>query len=313
MTAIEWCDETWNPVTGCTKVSPGCAHCYAETFAERFRGVPGHPFEQGFDLKLWPERLTKPLSWKKPRKVFVNSMSDLFHEDVPFEFIDRVFAVMALTPQHTYQVLTKRPERMREYLTGRDGLNKAARQRIHGAVHGFITSGWSTFEMPWPLPNVWLGTSVELQHWLDIRVPELLATPAAVRFLSCEPLLGPLNFRIQASERDEWVDALRGEWYGEAVPDSLGDNPPVLGERIDWVIVGGESGPKAREFDIEWARSVVDQCAGAGVPVFVKQLGRRPVERGTPYCEGERIELVNRKGGDPDEWPEDLRVREMPR
>ena len=127
MTAIEWTDEAWNPVTGCTKVSPGCAHCYAETFAERFRGVPGHPFEQGFDLKLWPERLTKPFTWKKPRKVFVNSMSDLFHVAVPFEFIDRVFAVMALTPQHTYQVLTKRPERMREYLTKPETRGRVAR------------------------------------------------------------------------------------------------------------------------------------------------------------------------------------------
>ena len=324
MTAIEWTDATWNPVTGCTKVSPGCAHCYAETFAERFRGLPGHPFEQGFDLKLWPERLAKPFTWKKPRKVFVNSMSDLFHEAVPFEFIDRVFAVMALTPQHTYQVLTKRPERMREYLTTivvRDGFSYGAQERIAAQIQAILDENpveliafWG-----WPLPNVWLGTSTENQYWADIRIPELLATPAAVRFLSCEPLLGPLDLRHvgKTDPTDTGFDALYcdADWEG-----TLGD------ATIDWVIVGGESGPKARPFDLAWIRSIVAQCKAAGTACFVKQLGAKPytsdlgalaaplaVRRSRLQADGSvHYNLRDRKGGNPDEWAEDLRVREWP-
>jgi protein gp37 len=314
--SIEWTDTTWNPVTGCTKVSPGCAHCYAETFAERFRGVPGHPFEQGFDLKLWPERLSLPLGWKKPRRVFVNSMSDLFHESVPFEFIDRVFAVIALTPQHTYQVLTKRPERMREYLTRR---GTRARIDVHAAgwmvgeddldqesVEGFVDSvendpNWNP---PWPLPNVWLGTSTENQHWLDIRVPELLATPAAVRFLSCEPLLGPLDLRPFIQPYVHRCDD------GEI-------NMVCTCAQLDWVIVGGESGPKARPMDIAWARWIVAQCRAAGTKVFVKQLGKHPYIALGPGGENPAkivhyLYPKSRKGGDMAEWPEDLRVREFP-
>lgn len=305
MSDIEWTDETWNPVTGCTKVSPGCAHCYAETFAERFRGVPGHPFEQGFDLKLWPERLTKPFTWKKPRKVFVNSMSDLFHEDVPFEFIDRVFAVMALSPQHTFQVLTKRPERMREYVQSRV---PSAECRV-GIILAALGLGASQpGDVEWPLPNVWLGTSVENQHWADIRIPELLATPAAVRFLSCEPLLGPLDLR-------PWLT--RVPTSGDGWRLTGGTALAIADIVLDWVIVGGESGPKARAFDLAWARSIVAQCREAGVPVFVKQLGWRPyLELGPGSPNAVKVvhflDLKSRKGGDMAEWPEDLRVREWP-
>lgn len=198
MTKIEWTrgddgseGKTWNPVTGCTKVSPGCDHCYAETFAERWRGTPGHHFENGFDLTLRPERLDQPLRWRKPRRVFVNSMSDLFHDGIPDEFIARVFAVMARTPQHTYQILTKRHGRMRSLL------NK----------HGFWTAvGLAALEdhdvwLPsakvsldaHALPNVHLGVSVENQQWADTRIPALLDTPASTRWLSCEPLLGLVN------------------------------------------------------------------------------------------------------------------------
>lgn len=309
MSDIEWTDETWNPVTGCTKVSPGCAHCYAETFAERFRGVPGHPFEQGFDLKLWPERLTKPFSWKKPRKVFVNSMSDLFHEDVPFEFIDRVFAVMALTP-HTYQVLTKRPERMREWANDERRTTKVA-ERIDRLANETQCVDWIP-PLEWPLPNVWLGTSVENQHWADIRIPELLATPAAVRFLSCEPLLGPLDLR-------PWLT--RVPTSGDGWRLTGGTALAIADIVLDWVIVGGESGPKARAFDLAWARSIVSQCRAAGVAVFVKQLGAKPFSNqfeqiAHPENEGfgvtGRLKLDSRKGGDWGEWPEDLRVREWP-
>lgn len=208
--SIEWTEATWNPVTGCDKVSPGCAHCYAETFAERFRGVPGHPYERGFDLLLRPERIELPLTWKQPRMIFVNSMSDLFHDGVPLEYIDSVFATMRAAHWHQFQLLTKRSERLRE---------------IAG-------------ELAWP-ENVWMGVSVENQRWAR-RVDDLRRVPAKIRFLSVEPLLGPLRLD------------LRG---------------------IHWVIVGGESGPGARPMRADWARSVRDQCVDAGVPFFFKQWG----------------------------------------
>jgi protein gp37 len=230
---IEWTDATWNPVTGCTKVSPGCDNCYAETFAERWRGTPGHPYEAGFDLTLRPERMDQPLRWTKPRRVFVNSMSDLFHDDIPDDFIASVFAVMALTPRHTYQLLTKRHARMRSLLSNPDF--KAAVALAALSFDDAILSG------PWPLPNLWLGVSVEDQKWADIRIDALRETPAAVRMLSLEPLLGPL--------------------------DSL----DLTG--IGWVIVGGESGPGARPMHPDWVRSLRDQCTSAGVPFFFKQWG----------------------------------------
>jgi protein gp37 len=237
--AIEWTEATWNPVTGCTEVSEGCDHCYAKTFAERWRGIPGHAYEQGFDLKLWPGRLDIPLRWKRPRRVFVNSMSDLFQDGVPDEFIREVFAVMAGTPRHTYQVLTKRPGRMASFL------------RL-----------WRELAVR-PLPNVWLGTSVETQKWADVRIPQLLRAPAAVRFLSCEPLLGPLN--------------LAGAGHLD-VKDS--------GATIDWVIAGGESGPGARPMDPVWVRSLRGQCAAAGLAFFFKQWGGRTPKAGGRELDG---------------------------
>lgn len=217
--SIEWTEATWNPVTGCTKVSPGCAHCYAETFAERFRGVPGHPYENGFDLQLRPERLELPLTWKRPRKIFVNSMSDLFHADVPDEYIQGVFDTMARADWHEFQVLTKRPDRA-----------AALADRL-----------------PWP-DNVWMGTSVENQRW-TCRIDELRKIPAKVRFLSCEPLLGPLDLDLTD---------------------------------IHWVIVGGESGPRARPMKEAWADSIRRQCEGAGVAFFFKQWGAF-------NCDGKRV------------------------
>lgn len=219
---IEWTDETWNPVTGCTKVSEGCEHCYAERITNRFGG-PG-----AFDkVVLHPDRLEQPLHWRKPRRVFVNSMSDLFHEAIDATFIARVFNVMGEARQHTFQVLTKRPGRMasmvREYY------------RIVDCE---------------PYPNVWLGTSVETQKWADVRIPKLLETPAAVRFLSCEPLLGPVDLALT-------LDGL------DAYPESL----------IHWVIVGGESGPGARPMHPNWARELRDQCVSWDVPFFFKQWG----------------------------------------
>lgn len=301
---IEWTDATWNPVTGCTKVSPGCAHCYIER-TPAFR-IAGRKFVEGWiPLQLHRDRIEQPLHWKKPRRVFVNSLSDLFHDDVPYAFIDKVFAVMALAPQHTFQVLTKRTKRMRAYLT--------MPTRHDSVVTSMDMPPWmppgSSFPRrpaDWPLPNVWLGVSVENQHFADERIPLLLATPAAVRFISAEPLLGPVDLK---------GEQLMG-WF---------ENSP----QIDWVIVGGESGKGARPFNIAWARSIVAQCQATRVPVFVKQLGEHAVrecQECSPRFPGQCVMFgrdghghdrllpvhLHRKGGDPAEWPADLRVRQYP-
>jgi protein gp37 len=209
---IEWTEATWNPVTGCAQVSPGCAHCYAKTFAERFRGVPGHAFESGFDLTLRPERLGQPLSWKKPKLIFVNSMSDLFHEDVPDCFIEAVFETIQTASWHTFQILTKRSQRL-----------AALAPRL-----GFPA-------------NLWVGVSVENQRWTS-RIDDLRHVDARIKFLSCEPLLGPL--RLESYLND-----------------------------LQWVIAGGESGHRARRMHPEWVRSIRDQCALNQVAFFFKQWG----------------------------------------
>jgi protein gp37 len=321
-TSIEWTDRTWNPVTGCDKVSPGCAHCYAEGVANRFwasqypkvRIVTGSHHEDErprkfTDVLTHEDRLLEPLSWRKPARVFVNSMSDLFHEDVPEAFIDKVFAVMALAPQHTFQILTKRPERMRDYIESRvgPGVSRATLGQSLVSLPLDLPKRAGGYQIPydWPLPNVWLGVSVENQHFADERIPLLLQTPAAVRFISAEPLLGPVGMYafLAGAERDE---CLRILGHGAAAP----------APGLDWVIVGGESGPGARAFDLAWARSIVAQCKAAGVPVFVKQLGAAPRE----VVHGPRPPLTgvyepvyrSRKGGDPSEWPADLQVRQFP-
>lgn len=251
-TEIEWADATWNPLTGCTKVSPGCDHCYAETFAERWRGTPGHYFENGFDVQLRPDKLTVPLRWRKPRKVFVNSMSDLFHDKVPDEYIARVFAVMALASQHTFQLLTKRHGRMRSLLSDR----WFSETLLPEVVDEMAPKSMDEWGFRYPLPNLWLGVSVEDQKWADTRVPALLRTPAAVRWLSCEPLLGPVHLT------DHW---LYGDTGGAMVHG---------GTVVDWVVVGGESGPGARPMHPDWARSLRDQCTGMDVPFLFKQQGQ---------------------------------------
>jgi protein gp37 len=209
--SIEWTDATWNPVRGCTQISPGCKNCYAKTLAERFRGVSGHAYEQGFDLRLVPEALELPLRWKKPRRIFVNSMSDLFHERIPLDFIRQTFAVMAKASHHQFQVLTKRAERLAEI----------------------------SAELDWQ-PNIWMGVSVENANYLS-RVDPLRGTGAHIKFLSIEPLLGPLG------DLD-----LNG---------------------IDWAIVGGESGPGARPMDEAWVTDMRDQCIAQKVAFFFKQWG----------------------------------------
>jgi protein gp37 len=257
---IEWTEASWNPVTGCDEVSPGCDHCYAKTFAERWRSTPGHYFEQGFDLQLRPERLDQPLRWAKPRRIFVNSMSDLFHDGIPDSFIAQVFSVMAKTPRHTYQLLTKRHGRMRSLL-GRASFNTTVLDSAPGTT--------------WPLPNVWLGVSVENQQWANIRIPALLDTPAAVRWLSMEPLLGPVDLQdVPGFARQYGCD---GRHRGDGTPDcprwSHHHHDDRCSAPLDWVVVGGESGPGARPMHPGWARSLRDECQSWGVPFFFKQWG----------------------------------------
>ncbi|MBI3967433.1 MAG: phage Gp37/Gp68 family protein [Chloroflexi bacterium] len=221
---IEWTDASWNPITGCTQVSPGCDHCYALRFAERFRGVPRHPYEQGFDLKLWPERLALPLQWQRPRRIFVNSMSDLFHTDVPTGYIRQVFDTMVAADWHTYQVLTKRANRLARLAP----------------------------ELPWP-DHIWAGVSVESNEYAW-RVDYLRQVPAAVRFISAEPLLGQL-------------DAVRLDG-------------------VDWLITGGESGPKHRPCDLAWIAQLRDRCLAAGIAFFLKQWGGRTSKAGGRELDG---------------------------
>ena len=316
MTAIQWTDETWNPVTGCRKVSPGCANCYAEGVAERFwakqyphvwDGVGAgssafHRPRRFTDVQCHDDRLEAPLRWRKPRRVFVNSMSDLFHEDVPDAFVDRVLAVAVLTPQHTYQILTKRPDRMRSYMSRTRGSEnvlvrvlRAARETPRPRSYNLDLLG----SPGWPWRNVHLGVSVEDQERADERIPILLQTPAALRFISAEPLLGPVGIVEHMFSADGFVATPSG-------PVHRDDG----GIALDWVIVGGESGPEARPCDVVWIRGVVRQCKDAGVPVFVKQLGSNPIA--TEDWIANSATSLHSKGGDPAEWPEDLRVREFP-
>ena len=279
-TKIEWTDATWNPTTGCDRVSPGCANCYALDLAARLKAMGVAAYQKdggrasgpGFGLTLHPDRLDMPLRWRKPRRIFVNSMSDLFHEDVPDNFISLCFQIMSLAPQHTFQVLTKRSERMHDlmpWLLEREG-------------DGL------------PLPNVWLGTSVENQHWADVRIPILLDTPAAVRFLSCEPLLGRLDLTRWLRKSVSSVDYHQRVGY---------DAAPGAADRIDWMIAGGESAGPAKRALVErwqegigpdagwewvpkaqsllWIQNIRDQCQAAGVPFFFKNWGGpRPTSGG---------------------------------
>jgi protein gp37 len=253
--AIEWTEATWNPVTGCDWVSPGCDHCYARTLAKRMKAMGSVRYQNdgfdralkvvtpGFGLTLHHDKLAEPLRWRKPRVVFVNSMSDLFHEGVDDPFIEQVWRTMQETPQHTYQILTKRPRRLLAWTTRR----------------------WRDELEEMPLPNVWLGTSVENQEWADRRIPLLAQTPAAVRFLSCEPLLGPITIQV-----------------------SLKKACSSIREAIDWVIVGGESGPKARPVDEKWVRDLRDECVAHGVDFFFKQWGGRTPKAGGRELDGKR-------------------------
>jgi len=239
--SIEWTDATWNPVTGCTEVSPGCDHCYARTFAERWRGTPNHPYEQGFDLRLWPARLTLPVSWKTHRRIFVNSMSDLMHRDVPDSFVLQVFETMAkLAPHHIYQVLTRRPSRL---------VNTSLLTQILDRIG------------PWPA-HIWLGVSVESSAY-TWRTDLLRRVPAPVRFVSAEPLLGPVTLNLDG---------------------------------VAWVIAGAESGHGARTMDEQWVRSLRDQCAASRVAFFYKQTASAGRKISLPLLDGQQWTQFPAKG-----------------
>ncbi|TXH20578.1 MAG: phage Gp37/Gp68 family protein [Mycobacterium sp.] len=272
-TSIEWTEATWNPVTGCTEVSPGCDHCYAKVIAERFRGGPAFP--NGFDVQLRPDKLDLPLRWRRPRRIFVNSMSDLFHDDVPDEYIAQVWAVMALAPRHTFQVLTKRHGRMRSLvgsghfaglvykavnaILAQGNPPRLGDDTIVAALDGFARGQFTV------LPNVWGMVTAENQQWADIRIPALLDAPFAVRGVSLEPLLGPITLS------QNWLVAEeRGAVFPADVRVLLKHHGVPM---LDWVVVGGESGHGARPMHPDWARSLRDQCTAAGVPFLFKQWG----------------------------------------
>lgn len=346
MTKIEWArnkdgsaGKTWNPVGGCSRVSPGCEKCYAMRFEHRFSG-PGQRSEgltiyrdkssrrPGVDwsgvVRFLPERLKVPIGVKKPTTWFVNSTSDLFHEKLTKEQIAAVFGVMAACPHHTFQVLTKRAKRMRhwfEWFEQGGGRHDSADVAITAAlgvpelnrfleprevIYDDEIGPWDhLIEEPpdWPLANVWLGVSAEDQQRADERIPELMRTPASIRFVSAEPLLGPIDL-------SEWLQGTNSqcaEWCG-------GCGPVVY---LDWVIPGGESGPGARPCEVAWIRALTEQCASADVPIFNKQLGAKPLYPDPDIClcgsHNALLKLKHRKGADMSEWPEDLQVREMPR
>lgn len=367
-TSIEWTDRVWNPVRGCSRTSPGCEHCYAEAIAERFSG-PGQAFD-GFAVRgkgwtrrveLLPAKLDEPRGWREPARVFVNSTSDLFHDELTNEQIAAVFNEMSAAPRHTFQVLTKRSARMREWFEWLAQRMAAARERYRNeceaglAAEALISAAVTVKgvrdtpnELPqaWPLPNVWIGVSVEDQTRAQLRIPNLLAVPAAVRFVSVEPLL-------EAVDLSRWMWPVHESWpSGHASPETArAAGALVTRERqalvhadrrfLDWVIVGGESGPGARPFEIEWARAIVAQCKAAGVACFVKQLGDVPVMNEAAWRDHEmqgpsppRLDLLLSasrskrartpdgkvalhmaapKVGEPLQWPADLRVREYPR
>jgi len=307
-TSIEWTDYSWPIVNGCRRVSAGCERCYAERLTAtrlsktlKYKGLAvfgkNGPKWTG-ETRLWEPHLEAPLNVKKPGRWFVADMGDLFYEGVADEDIARVFVIMALAKQHTFQILTKRPERMRAWMTNANGERICQLKPRSGHGDWIAVDTLSGFQ--WPLPNVWLGVSVEDQATADERIPILLETPAAVRFVSYEPALGPLTLH----------------------PGILG-SPGHLAETfgnplIHWLICGGESGPGARPFDLNWARSIVGQCNEADVACFVKQLGARPFDGDEGQrCDGEPhewawLKLKDRKGGDIEEFPDDLRVRQFP-
>lgn len=280
-TKIEWTEVTWNPSTGCDRISAGCDNCYALTLAKRLKAMgqakyqnDGNPVTSGpgFGLTLHPSVLGEPLHWRQPRTVFVNSMSDLFHAKVPRSFVAQAWATMARTPLHTYQILTKRPERMARIVGDDFGGGQTLLTELYDEAQA-----QALYEAPWPLANVWLGTSIESNEHVA-RADRLRETAAAVRFISAEPLLGPL--------------------------------PSLDLTGIDWLILGGESGPGARAVELAWFYELIEKARHTGTRVFVKQLGS--VWAGETSWGGRMVSSTDKKGGNWAFWPSDLRIREYP-
>lgn len=306
-TKIEWSDATWNPITGCSVASPGCTNCYAMKLAGT--RLAHHPSRAGLtrDTKAGPvwtgevrfneQWLTQPLKWKRPRMVFVCAHGDLFHESVPDEWIDRVFAVMALAPQHKFQVLTKRAKRMSRYSNDPNTPKRVAAVIIGMAMRSEISGGQTLAPLgsrlhesdpefvKWPIQNIWNGVSTEDQRRADERIPDLLATPAAVRWVSAEPLLGPIDFTRVAE-----TAGLDPHWSMKQAG-------------LDWIVAGGESGPDARPMHHEWARSIRDQCAAAGVPFLFKQWGEW-----APVCALSEADIDALHAPAPEDQPEARRA-----
>ncbi len=325
-TKIEWTEYSWNPIrarnreTGrvgshCVHATPGCENCYAEAI--------NHRLGTGLDFAAWnrekaevyldEKTLTQPLRWKRPRRIFVCSMTDLFGEWVTDEMLDRIFAVMALCPHHVFQVLSKRAERMRDYASAFATPGRIGRHlRALAEAKGNAFTLWRSQDrlIHWPLANVWKGISAEDQRRADERIPLLLDTPAAVRWVSAEPLLGPVDLTSKVYDYGNGLfgDALK--WH------HLPYQEPRTYPKINWVVVGGESGPGARPMELRWVHDVVSQCQAEKIPIFVKQIGARPVVGGQTYTyyNGGPVDVKprDRKGGDMAEWPSGLRVREYP-
>lgn len=336
MSKIEWTGKTWNPIrarnreTGkvgwhCEKVSPACANCYAETMNVQGGNNPGrfgtgirYAVDQTSKIEFFLDEKTlmAPLHWKKPTSIFPCSMTDLYGSWVPDEWLDQIYAVIAITEQHTYQILTKRPERRREYMKDSAPLRNGRVCHQFGELMRRSKMG-SAIWTGWPLPNVWEGISVGNQEEADKMIPILLDTPAAVRWVSYEPALAGVDFTSYLTASCDMGHAHSAKWRGTSCVTCDG----IISGGLDWLVVGGESGPGARPFNVQWARDVIAQCKASGVPCFVKQFGS------APHCDKARIShrgdplpstdgfwrfLNDRKGGDMSEWPEDLRVREYP-
>lgn len=329
-TSIGWCDWSLNPIRArsgnavghyCEKLSLGCKHCYASRLQSRFR-MPEFAEQRrgGVDVFLDPKVLDQAIRRKKPTRIFWCDMTDLFGAWVPDKWIDQIFAAMALSPQHTHLVLTKRAERMRAHLA-RLALSIEPIEQAASKM-GYTFKFQDLSLLPWPIPNIHLAVSVEDQATADERIPILLDTPATLRWVSYEPALGPVDF----------VSAVDGTWnFLSGSDEDIDARPPTIG-KLDWVVVGGESGHSARPFDLAWVRSTIAQCRDWAVPVFVKQLGANPIEKvhdafgasvrqalavvyGEERVAGATVHLYqkHRAGADPSEWPDDLRVRERPR
>jgi protein gp37 len=316
-TTIQWTNKTWNPTVGCTRISPGCKFCYAFALHDKRHAaykagkkIPAQYAKPFTELQMIEDRLTQPLRWRKPCRIFVNSVSDLFHEDVPDEFIAKCFAVMLLSQRHTFQILTKRPERMRRFVGAPnfgETIYDMAFHLSHMWAQGHLIDAVPEVSV---LPNVWCGVSAEDQPRADARIPLLLKTPAAVRFVSFEPLLSAITMDRRHSYCP--THDFSGGMCVSACPDLV---------TMDWALIGGESGHGARRCDIAWIRSLVKQCQDSEIAPFVKQLGSRPYQW-DQYADGYggitggggdvAYYCQDRKGGDMEEWPSDLRVREYP-